>query len=306
MKHLPLLMAIAAPSLLLAAGHPLAGRWDITVTTPRDSYPQWMELVEKNSGPQIRIQPRGGAVRPAIGAKMESGRVIVQVSEAANNRPAVTWILTPAGGKFTGIQKTGDSETGKLAGVRAPALDRKPPKAWTKPEPLFNGQDLAGWEAIPGRRESKWIAKDGELINEDSGANLKTMRKFDDFHLHIEFNCPDHGNSGLYLRGRYEIQIGTEGGTRPLTEMGAIYGYYPQSKELPLRLGEWQSYDVTLIGRRVTVVRNGITIHDNVEIPGITGGALDSNETEPGPFFLQGDHQGRLRFRNIVVSVPVK
>ena len=188
--------------------------------------------------------------------------------------------------------------------ARAPQLDRPIPKAWTRPEKLINGKDLTGWEPIASRRASRWIAKDGELVNTESGANLKTTRKFDDFKLHIEFNCPDHGNSGLYLRGRYEIQIGTEGGKLPNHEMGAIYGYQAPAKEVAPRPGEWQTYDVTLIGRHVTVIHNGVTIHDNQELEGITGGALDSAEEEPGPFFLQGDHQGLLRFRNMTISVP--
>jgi hypothetical protein len=88
--------------------------------------------------------------------------------------------------------------------------------------------------------------------------------------------------------------------------MGAIYGFFKQAVDLPLKLGEWQSYDVTLVGRTVTVLRNGVKIHDNVEIPGITGGAIDSHEAEPGPIWLQGDHQGLLRFRNITVQTPAK
>ena len=297
MNHLYLVLALASS---LHAASPFAGRWDITVTTPSDSYPQWMEYVERASGPYIRIQPRGGAVRDAIDSTIEAGKLTIKVNKD------VSWELTTSGKNFTGVQKQGGAENAKLAGVRAPKLDRKMPKKWSKPEPLINGKDLTGWEPIAGRRPSHWIAKDGELINEESGANIKTTRKFDDFKLHVEFICPDHCNSGLYLRGRYEIQIGSEGGKEPTHEMGAIYGYHAPAKTMPLGSGEWQTYDVTLVGRTVTVVRNGVVIHEKQEIAGITGGALDSNEGEPGPFFLQGDHQGRLRFRNMTISVPKK
>ncbi|MFM7858964.1 MAG: family 16 glycoside hydrolase, partial [Flammeovirgaceae bacterium] len=68
--------------------------------------------------------------------------------------------------------------------------------------------------------------------------------------------------------------------------------------------GEWQSYDITLVGRTVTVVANGVTVICNQVIPGITGGAIDSHEDEPGPLFLQGDH-GPIEYRNIVVT-PAK
>ena len=196
---------------------------------------------------------------------------------------------------------------GQLAGVRAPALNRKPPKAWTNPEPLFNGKDLTGWEPTDPAT-NHWVARDGVLLNESKGANLTTTRKFDDFKLHLEYNCPEGGNSGVYLRGRYEIQIEYEA---PGTEdqfhcMGAIYGFLAPAVELPRKPGEWESFDITLVGRRLTMVRNGVKTIDNQEIAGSTGGALDSNEGEPGPFFLQGDHTGGMKYRNITVQVPKK
>ena len=137
-------------------------------------------------------------------------------------------------------------------------------------------------------------------------ANIKTTGKYQDFKLHIEVNCPEHGNSGIYLRGRYEVQVGTEGGKLPDHEMGAIYSHYPPPADVPLNLGKWTSFDITLVGRHVTVVRDGKVYHNNVEIPGPTGGALDSNEAEPGPFFLQGDHHGVIRYRTIPVQVLEK
>jgi hypothetical protein len=187
------------------------------------------------------------------------------------------------------------------------------PKAWSEPRALFNGNDLTGWEPIGNVNNNRWVARDGELVNDNpptpghrgpGAANLKSTEKFQDFKLHIEVNCPEGGNSGIYLRGRYEVQVGTEGGKRPTHEMGAIYSHYPPPPEAELGLGKWTSFDITLVGRRVTVLRDGKMYHDNVEIPGPTGGALDSNEGEPGPFFLQGDHHGVIRYRNITVSVP--
>ena len=179
--------------------------------------------------------------------------------------------------------------------------------------PLFNGKDLTGWEPIGNVNNNKWIARDGELVNDNpevpgqrnpGAANLKTTAKFQDFKLHIEVNCPEHGNSGIYLRGRYEIQVGTEGGSQPDHEMGAVYSHYPPPAGAELGLGKWTSFDITFVGRHVTVLRDGKMYHNNVEIPGPTGGALDSNEAEPGPFFLQGDHHGVIRYRNITIAVP--
>ena len=304
--------------LVLAAGaqdvKPYLGRWDITVTPAQGSpYPQWMELTEKGGKIEGRYQPRGGAWQPIAGATVENGHLIVNLTAAGGRGPAMSWDFTGGGNALNGVQKRGDTEGPKVAAVRAPELNRPMPKAWTTPEPLFNGKDLTGWEPIGNVQNNKWVARDGELVNDNpevpgqrspGAANIKTTRKFQDFKLHIEVDCPEGGNSGIYLRGRYEVQVGTEGGTQPTHEMGAIYSHYAPPAGAQLGLGKWTSFDITFVGRHVTVLRDGVMYHNNVEIPGPTGGALDSNEAEPGPFFLQGDHHGVIRYRNITISVP--
>ena len=82
-------------------------------------------------------------------------------------------------------------------------------------------------------------------------------------------------------------------------------GHRPSS-ELPRTPGQWEPFEVTLVGRTVTLVRNGVKVIDQKEIDGITGGALDADEGKPGPFYIQGDHTGGLKFRNITVAVPKK
>jgi hypothetical protein len=311
------MIAIAAVilPLTLAAqkGNPFLGRWDMTVTPAAGQpYPQWMELRAEGGKIAGRVQPRGGGWRPILSATVDSGKLVVGVYSGRG--PEIRWELTSDGpDKIVGVERRGDAEGPRLVGVRAPKLDRPMPKAWTAPRPLFNGRDLTGWEPIGNVSNNKWVARNGELVNDNpqiegrrgpGAANLKTTEKFQDFKLHIEVNCPENGNSGIYLRGRYEIQIGTEGGSQPDHEMGAIYSHYPPPPGAELGLGKWTSFDVTFVGRRVTVLRDGKMYHDDVEIPGPTGGALDSNEAEPGPFFLQGDHHGVIRYRNITVSVP--
>ena len=292
------------------------GRWDMT-TTPSTgkAYPQWIEVTDNGGTIEGKYQPRGGAWHPFTGAHIESGKLIVPV-EPAGRGPAVNWELTsPSAGKLTGIEKRGDTDGPTLAGVKAPLLDRPMPKQWSKPEPLFDGKDLNGWEPIGTVDNNRWIARDGELVNDNPevpgqkmrpAANIMTVPKFQDFKLHIEVNCPEGGNSGIYLRGRYELQVGTEGGKLPSHEMGAIYSWYPPPAGAENNLGKWTTFDVTFVGRHVTVLRDGKMYHDNVEIPGPTGGALDSNEAEPGPFYLQGDHHGVIMYRNITISVPKK
>jgi hypothetical protein len=310
---LTLLGALALSAVAQDSGKAFVGRWDLTLTNSRRSWPQWMEITEKDGKVDGRIQPSGGAVRPIVAAKVEGGHLLITVN-AAGRGPETTWDLTVEGGKLAGTQKTGENADTKIAGVRAPELNRPMPKSWGSPEALFNGHDLTGWEPIGNPANNHWAAKDGELVNEMKGSNLRTTRTFQDFKLHVEVNCPNTlpdgktqlCNSGIYLRGRDEIQVGTEGGTSPTHEMGSLYGFIAPAVDMPLGAGEWQTFDITLVGRRLTVVRNGKKIHDNVEIPGITGGALDSNEAEPGPIFFQGDHDPGMRYRNITIALPGK
>jgi hypothetical protein len=258
-------------------GNPFLGRWDFNIAGGRAN---WLGVTVKDGKTEVWFQPTGGNLYEVKDFKLEGSHLTVSLGQ-------MTWELKAKDGKLTGVQKRG-ADTIELTGVRAPALNRSAPKAWTNPEPLFNGKDLAGWEPIGNPASSHWTVKDGLLVNEAHGANLKTTRTFDDFKVHYEVNCPDDGNSGFYLRGRYEVQIEYE----PLTanpverRIGSIYGRIAPKPELPRTPGQWETFDVTLVGRTVTVVRNGVTIIDRQEIEGITGGALDANEGEPGPFYI--------------------
>ncbi|HUE01739.1 MAG TPA: DUF1080 domain-containing protein [Bryobacteraceae bacterium] len=299
---------LAAAALLMPAhaqqnASPFAGRWDFNITTPGGTRAVWLGVTDKGGNLEVWYQPPGGNVYQVKDVQLDGPRLKLTVSPATAHRPATTWILTASGDKLSGEQSGG--ATIKLAGVRAPELKREAPTAWTDAEPLFNGKDLTGWEPI-GSAASHWTVADGLLVNTAHGANLKTTRTFNDFKVHFEVNCPDDGNSGFYLRGRYEVQVEYE----PLKEnpverrIGSIYGRIAPQPELPRAPGQWETFDVTLVGRTVTEVHNGVTTIDHKEIEGITGGALDANEGEPGPFYIQGDHTGGLKYRNITVSVP--
>jgi hypothetical protein len=137
------------------------------------------------------------------------------------------------------------------------------------------------------------------------GTGLITDGTFTNFKLHLEFKYPKGSNSGIYLRGRHEVQIEDGFGKEPFSRnISGVYGFIDPSENAARKAGEWQSMDITLLGRFVTVVLNDTTVIDNQEIPGITGGALDSNEGEPGPIFIQGDH-GPISFRNIILTPAV-
>ncbi len=298
------LALFATPQPSQSGSKHFVGRWDITVTAGNDTYPDWLEVTPVDESVVVRVQPRSGSVHRVDILGVENDHLKLEISKATKKAAAVTWDITVDGNKLTGVENRGSS-TAQLSGVRAPDLRRKGPARWGDPEPIFNGKDLTGWEPI-GTAKSNWIAEDGMLVNTDHGANIRTTAKFDDFKLHIEFNCPDDGNSGVYLRGRYEVQIEYEplDANDQFHRIGSIYGFLAPSVELPRTPGKWETYDVTLVGRNVTVVRNGTTTIDHMDIPGITGGALDADEGAPGPFYLQGDHRGRLQFRNITVSSP--
>jgi len=344
MKRFCILSIIAAAALLSALaqnqGNPFAGRWDMTVAIGSGHFPSWLEVTEKGGTLEARVQQPTGNVAPVAAVKMDGARLIVTVSAAAPPRPAVdnrpafpgrpetVWELTAQNGKLTGVWKSGD-KTRQLTGVRAPALKAVAVKSWAPPEPLFNGKDLTGWEPINNTPEfletpgqSHWTVKNGELTNEAKGSNLRTKRTFNDFKIHVEYNCPPGENSGIYLRGRYEVQVGPPPAPRPAAPaapkgppsgagsgyrnpfggIGSIYGMLGPSTPPPFQ-PEWQTYDITLVGRWATVIFNGVTTIDNQEIAGVTGGALDSNEAEPGPIYLQGDHHGGIRYRAITISL---
>ena len=135
-----------------------------------------------------------------------------------------------------------------------------------------------------------------------TGSNIYTTKNFKDFRLHVEFKYSKNGNSGIYLRGRYEVQIADNKGDTPTsTKFGGIYGFLTPNEMVAKAAGEWQSFDITLIGRRVTVIANGTPIIIDQIIPGMTGGALDNNEAAPGPILIQGDHEP-IELRNMVLT----
>ncbi len=297
------MLGVVSAAQLLSAGapSPFFGRWDLTIMTSKGEYPSWLEFAEVRGTPDIRIVGRTGSVHPVHNAKVEGTRLTFQDGPSAKDGPSPgVWQIVAKDRRLTG-----QAPDGPLTGVPAPSLKVRAPRAWSSPERLFNGSDLTGW-TTDNSAANHWMAENGELQNTQAGANIRTTRLFGDFKLHIEYNCPRGGNSGVYLRGRYEVQVEYEpaGKNDSYHSMGSIYGFIPPAATVDARPGQWESYDVTLEGRNVSVIRDGMLIIDHAEIPGITGGALDSHEDEPGPIYLQGDHTGGLKYRNITISVP--
>ncbi|HEX3877903.1 MAG TPA: DUF1080 domain-containing protein [Bryobacteraceae bacterium] len=302
-----LAVAVAATVPFLSVSQtksPFVGRWDFNLTAPQHGA-TWLGVTDKGGTLEVWYQPTGGNVYQVKDVKATAEHLTITLNGGRKGNPPVLEFDAPKGDTLDGVQKVGDRSM-PLHGVRTPELNRPEPKAWSAPEPLFNGKDLTGWEPIGDVANSHWTVKDGMLFNATHGANLRTTRTFTDFKVHYEVNCPDDANSGFYLRGRYEVQIESEDLSKnpPERRIGAIYGRITPEPALPRTPGAWEAFDVMLVGRTVTVKQNGTTTIDHKIIDGITGGALDANEGEPGPFYIQGDHTGGLQFRNITVSVP--
>lgn len=273
----------------------MLGRWDGTIQG-EDRYPLWLELSSAGNGEPVtgRLQPRFGHALPLEELEASGTHIAMRVDGTTYEAD-----FDGAGFQGTGVAK--DGVRFQWVATRAPELPAQPEPKWGPPVALFDGKDLAGWKPRQASEPNHWKAEGGVLVNEDAGSDLVTEAEFDDFQLHIEVNVPAGSNSGIYLRGRYEVQVEDDFGKEAFNRgMGAIYGQVTPSENAALAPGEWQSFDITLVGRTVTVVLNDKTIIDRQEIPGITGGALDSDEAAPGPFFLQGDH-GKISYRNILV-----
>ena len=286
---------------------PFLGRWDLTLKAPDREYASWLEIRQENGGLKATLVSRWGNARHLPKIELSGGEIVFVSPKEEEDRPDdMVFKGRLADGLLLGTTTGPDGTPWKWTGKRAPALMRSAAPRWGEPIRLFNGRDFTGWKFDDPSRADSWKIEKGTLVNTGAGANIITDRQFEDFKLHLEVNCPHGANSGIYLRGRYEVQVEDDSTAEPPSHhMGAVYGFLAPSPEMPRKPGEWQSFDITLIGRNVTVVQNGKTIIDNKEIPGVTGGALDSHEELPGPVYLQGDHGG-IAFRNIVLTPAIK
>ena len=288
------------------ASDALLGRWDLVVERGTQTSPSWLEVERSGTATLVgQFVGSGGSARPIAKIEFTDGTFRFAIPPQWESNPRdITFEGKLEGDRITGSMTMGDGQKMTWSGTRAPSLRRTGQPSWGEPITLFNGKSLDGWQPV-GRRDNKWSAVGGVLQNADSGANLVTVQKFDDFKLHVEFRVPKGSNSGIYLRGRYELQVDDAAGLEPSSHhLGGVYGFIAPSENVARAAGEWQSMNVTLVGRMITYELNGTTIICNREIPGITGGAIDSVEADSGPLLLQGDH-GAVDYRNIVIT-PAK
>jgi Domain of Unknown Function (DUF1080) len=278
------------------------GRWDLTVHDQGRDWPSWLEAdtsgrdaligrfvgVFGSARPITRIEFSGDSLHFAIPHQWESGDGDLVVSGKL------------VGDTLTGSMTFPDGHAATWSGVRAPLMLPVRNPVWGTPINLL-AHGTTGWHTQYGQ-PSQWVVENGVLRSPKPGDNLVTDRTFRDFKLHIEFRVQKDGNSGVYLRGRHEVQVEDDYGREPGSHrFSGVYGFIEPNAMMARPAGEWNTYDITLVGRAVTVVANGRRVICEQIIPGPTGGAIDSHEGEPGPLLLQGDHLP-VEYRNIVIT----
>ena len=290
--------ALALGGAVRAQNNPFAGAWNITPEAPATGV-YWLEVKDEGSKPAAVFLNRGGSPVPAQDVKISGDELTFTVGGTSQNRPTVT--LRAAGNKITGT--VGQV---KVAGERPPtwgACDANGSQALGKPVALFDGKSLDAWGIQIKDRPIGWAIEEGVMTNQPKANNLVSKEKFRDFRLDAEYKLSEKGNSGIYLRGRYEMQVLDDFGRTDDREHGhmSIYSAKAPLVNASKKAGEWQTAQVTVVGNCVSATLNGQKIHDNSKLVRITGGALDARESEPGPIMIQGDHE-KVWYRKVVVT----
>lgn len=303
------LCALAMLSLgCVAQDNPFLGKWDINGVGPHSNHVYWLEVKMEDGKLAGYFLNRGGSVLKLAEIKIEDGELVFRPAGSNNpNAPKppehrarlnedkdkllgsvtirgeqIAWLGVPA-------PKWGDHNANKKVKLGTPVV-------------LFDGKHLANWEGQHKDKPLGWTIVDGVMTNEPKANNLVSRHRFQDFKIQCEYKVDKGSNSGIYLRGRYELQVLDDFG-KPAESHGhmALYSRVAPKVNASKPVGEWQTMEATIIGNRLTVILNGQKVHDNIVIDGITGGALDSNEAESGPIMIQGDHE-KVYYRKVVVT----
>jgi hypothetical protein len=319
------LSVIGTSALGAQSTNPFIGRWALTIPGGGAG---WLGVVEKDGKLSASILWGGGSVEPVNAVKVEGDKLVVTRSHVGQrgdkktgSTETITATLDGDDVKLTTVTKRGDGSQGNRAnftGKRIPPLPAKPDLSKVKfgtPIVLFDGKNLDAWKLTDPGAKNGWSIEDGILVNKPvqqegkphiSYGNLRTVAEFEDCSVKLEVNVFRGENSGVYLRGIYEVQV-CDSYVKGVDaySMGAIYSRIPPTVNAEKPPGQWQTMDLTLVDRHVTVILNGQKIIDNEPLLGCTGGALWSDEFKPGPIYLQGDHTG-IKYRNIVLAPVAK
>ena len=297
------LLALVVSAVGVAAqDNAFLGKWNITGDPPNEGHVYWLDIKNDGGALSAMFLNRGGSPVPATDVKMANGELSFTLPGPGAATTSI--VLRAAGGKLTGTVGAADNSV-KVTGVRPPqwaACDANASHTFGKPVALFDGTSMTPWGVQFKDKPSNWAIEDGTMTNTPPANNLVSTERFKDFKLEAEYKLSPKGNSGIYLRGRYEMQVLDDAGTAPEAHGHmAIYSRRAPDVNASKPAGEWQTVQITLVGNCVTAVLNGKTVHNNARIEGITGGALDAKETEPGPIMIQGDHE-KVWFRKVIVT----
>jgi hypothetical protein len=314
--------ALGFSMTLHAAGNPFIGRWALTLPGGGAG---WLGVEDKDGKISSTILWGGGSVVPVTTSTLDGDTLVVtRISKDKDKNEIVETITAKVKGDelllTTQKQKAADpgskpADQAKFTGKRIADLPPTPDLSkvkFGKPIPLLNGKDLTGWRLMDKGALNGWSVVDGVLQNrmvKEEGkhfGNLRTDAEFEDFNLKTDVRTLPGSNSGIYLRGIYEVQV-MESFGKPLDphNMGALYSRITPSVNAEKPVGEWQTLDITLVDRHLTVILNDKTIINNAPVLGCTGGAMTSDEFKPGPIYLQGDHTN-VDYRNMVLRPVVK
>lgn len=319
-RILSLTTLLSLSASLNAADNPFIGRWALTIPGGGAG---WLGVEEKDGALTSSVLWGGGSVVPTTSTNADGGALIV-TRENKNKEGKITietLVFKADGDALTGTTSKKNAEgkevskPAEFTGKRIADIPAKPDLSKVKygePVQLLNGKDLTGWRLLKEGVDNGWSVVDGILQNRVVKAkdkhfgNLRTDAEFEDFNLKTEVRTQEASNSGIYLRGIYEVQI-MESFGKPLDShhMGALYSRITPSVNAEKPIGEWQTLDITLVDRHLTVILNDKTIIDNQPVLGCTGGAITSDEFKPGPIYLQGDHTN-VDYRNMVLRPVVK
>lgn len=253
--------------------------------------------------------------RAAVIGKKEGSQVAFEDEADLGAAHGGVWSVTA---RLTGETLTGNFKQGSTAiAFSASKVVRESPTLGAKPPAnavvLLDGTNLDHWQRHP----LKWSMVEGGAM-QVCGSNLVTKDEFGDALVHIEFRTPfmpeargqGRGNSGVYVQGRYEVQVLDSFGEEPADNLcGGIYKMAVPAVDATLPPLQWQTYDIEFKAPRfdaqgkktanavISVRHNGMLIHDKVELPEWTGGPVQANEQPKGPIMLQ-DHGNPVRYRN--------
>ena len=332
--RLPALVAgllLAATAWPAAQSNPFVGSWNISGIGPDASMRnRWLGITEQDGKLSGMYLDGGGHAMPIMEVRMEGNELVFRRGNDKMVAMGPEYRLRAEGGKLVGSYPAaqGGRRGGAAADATAPAAPPPAPRminivgvrrptwpalnangkhTYGTPVALVDGKTMDGWEFIQSNRPQGWSVVNGIMTKPEQGQNLRSKQSFQDFKLDAEFRVGTGSNGGIYLRGRYEMQLMDDFG-RPASPGGNMSYYHRATPTMNASkpAGEWQTVEIILVGNRLSVTLNGQRIHDNVEVIGITGGAMDNDEAAPGPFMLQGDHAGDISFRKFTVTPITK